>query len=399
MRQLITYLLNAVMEDEAMCTSSPFPFSHALLKMNVITCPVFGGISLPPCYNQERKERSQAVKGLRFWDRGKEVKDLKVHIESEPNSILFVYGPKSSGKSTLLNEVVEKLPKDGFVYYWYDLREKVIVDYKNVLEIFFKEKGWLKEFIAAVMPKINIGVFEMEPQNLEKVLSGKLDAFEEMRKELEKVKNRGRQPVIVFDELQRLRCVYINGGRRVVDALFNFFVRLTKVLHLSHVIVMTSDTFFIEEVYASSSLKNTSIYYLVDYFNDETAKKILIEEGLSEKDADYVVSQIGGVPWMMMEIIKSREPKATVENFYKNYKSRMREVFGQIYEIDEKLRDECKELLKRMLEGYTPEIDGKDRKCVKLLVEKEVLYYDPINGIARFQTKLDEKAAKELLLG
>ena len=38
---------------------------------------------------------------------------------------------------------------------------------------------------------------------------------------------------------------------------------------------MTSDTFFIERVYADSTLKDTSEYYLVDFFDDETALKIL----------------------------------------------------------------------------------------------------------------------------
>jgi len=178
--------------------------------------------------------------------------------------------------------------------------------------------------------------------------------------------------------------------------VFNFSPVLWGALH-AHVIVMTSDTFFIEEVYTSSSLKNTSIYYLVDYFDDETARKILIEEGLSKDDAEYVVDMSGGVPWVMAEVTSNGDPKEKVENLYLSYRSRLRETFGQLYDINEKLRDECKELLKKMLKGYIPEIDGKDRKCVKLLVEREVLYYDPIKGDIRFQTKLDERAARELL--
>ncbi|MCD6449256.1 MAG: ATP-binding protein [Thermotogaceae bacterium] len=329
---------------------------------------------------------------MRFWDREKEVKDLKAHIESEPNSILFVYGPKSSGKSTLLSKVVEELPKKDFVYYWYDLREKVIVNYKNVLEIFFKEKGWLKEFIAAVMPKINLGVFEMEPQNLEKVLSGKLDAFEEMRKELEKVKSKGQTPVIVFDELQRLKDVYINGERKVVDALFNFFVRLTKVLHLSHVIVMTSDTFFIEEVYTSSSLKNTSIFYLADYFDDETARKILIEEGLSEDDADYIVNMAGGMPWVMVEVLSNGDPREKITALYKQSKSRLKTLMMTADDTKK-----ISEILRKILQGnYT--LCKEDYMLVKKLVENEILFYDPINDVVKFQTKLDERAAKELLI-
>ncbi len=41
---------------------------------------------------------------MKFWDREKEKEELKAYLKSEPNAILFVYGPKSSGKSTLLKK-------------------------------------------------------------------------------------------------------------------------------------------------------------------------------------------------------------------------------------------------------------------------------------------------------
>ena len=54
---------------------------------------------------------------MKFWDREKEKKWLKRYLQTEPNAILFVYGPKSSGKTTLLMKVVEELPKEKFIYY------------------------------------------------------------------------------------------------------------------------------------------------------------------------------------------------------------------------------------------------------------------------------------------
>ncbi|MCD6363040.1 MAG: ATP-binding protein, partial [Synergistetes bacterium] len=38
---------------------------------------------------------------MKFWNREKEIKWLKKYLQTEPNAILFIYGPKSSGKSTL----------------------------------------------------------------------------------------------------------------------------------------------------------------------------------------------------------------------------------------------------------------------------------------------------------
>jgi len=55
---------------------------------------------------------------------------------------------------------------------------------------------------------------------------------------------------------------------------------------------MTFDTLFIEQVYTSSSLKNTSHYYLIDFFDNDTAREILMREGFSKWDAEYVVERI-----------------------------------------------------------------------------------------------------------
>ena len=179
--------------------------------------------------------------------------------------------------------------------YWFDLRGKFISNYERVVEMFFsrKKKGSSERRASSIEMQEPIFKSFRVTSTVYKEIKGKeLDPFEYMEEEIRKSK---RHTIIVFDELQKLKDVYINGERKFVSELFNFFVRLTKVLHLSHVIVMTSDTFFIEEVYTSSSLENTAKYYLVDYFDDETAKKILIEENFDKTMADYIVSQIGGV--------------------------------------------------------------------------------------------------------
>ena len=333
---------------------------------------------------------------MKFWDREKEKEWLKRYLKTEPNAILFVYGPKSSGKTSLLMKAVEELPKEKFIYYWYDLREKLVSGYESVIDLFFKEKGWLKSLVDAISPKIRIGVFELDASDLERFLKKRLDPFEEMRKQLERDRKKGITPVIVFDELQKLKEVFLNGDskqRPLVRELFNFFVRITKVLHLAHVIVMTSDTFFIEQVYTDSTLVNTSIFYLVDFFDDETAVKVLISEGFDDEEATSVVKKIGGVPWMMERIVLERSV-SEVENLYRFVKGTFGEVLGDIYE--EGWYEEAVEVLKRVLDGSV-KARGKDREVVRKLVGKEILFYDSIEGKVRFQTRLHEKAARELL--
>ena len=59
---------------------------------------------------------------------------------------------------------------------------------------------------------------------------------------------------------------------------------MTKVNHVSHIIVMTPDTFFVENVYIDSSLKN-----------DETAVRIMTQEGVDEKTARDVIDRVDGL--------------------------------------------------------------------------------------------------------
>ncbi len=154
---------------------------------------------------------------------------------------------------------------------------------------------------------------------------------------------------------------------------------------------MTSDTFFIEEIYSSSSLKNTSRYYLVDHFGDETAYKILVDEGLSEEDARYVVEWVGGVPWMMEEVVESDDVKATVEDLYTIHEGKLREFLLRYDEHERAVK-----VLKDLLAGEEV-LSRENLGVIEDMVESEILFYDPLGGGVRFQTKLDERATGELI--
>ncbi len=330
---------------------------------------------------------------MKFWDREREKKWLKHYLLTEPNAILFVYGPKSSGKTTLLMKVVEELPKEEFIYYWFDLRGKLLSSYKDVIDMFFVDEESYRE-LEEITERAESGImsfFRVSVEKKEKIEQKKIDAFEYMERALKKHLREGRKPVIIFDELQKLKDIYLNGRnqRPLIKELFNFFVRLTKVLHLSHVIVMTSDTFFIEQVYFDSTLENTSRYYLVDFFDDETAMDVLVSEGLSESEAKEIVEKVGGVPWIIEEILESDEPLSEVRELINQVSSKVFEVLRG--------RKDLKDMLRRALKGenlYYIE-EGYDK--VKELVEKEVMFMDSINKVVKFNTKMHEIAAKELL--
>ena len=54
---------------------------------------------------------------MAFYNREKEIKELKAVLSGEPNLVWFVYGPINSGKTALLINVFEDLPEDYIVFY------------------------------------------------------------------------------------------------------------------------------------------------------------------------------------------------------------------------------------------------------------------------------------------
>ena len=324
---------------------------------------------------------------MKFWDREKEISDMMNFLNTEPNSILFVYGPKSSGKSTFLIKVAQMLKESPFQFLWYDLRKYAIEKTEDAISILLGAKG-----VSTALAKlfdIQLGVISIKPEELLKVFKKEKDPFLLLEEGLLKIRDSGDLPVIVFDELQNLKDIYLNGDRKLVDRIFNFFVTTTKVNHLSHVIVMSSDTFFIEEVYSDSTLKNCSRYYLVDYFDDEVAYKVLVNEGVEEEEAKEIVERAGGVPWILEEVLESDEPIKTIDELFS-------EFLSKIYEATRNRKD-LKELLKRAIEGENLYYADEEINGVKELAEKEVFFYDPIKRMVRFQTRLDELAAREIL--
>jgi len=333
---------------------------------------------------------------MKFWDREKEISDMMNFLNTEPNSILFVYGPKSSGKSTLMIKVAQMLKDSTFQFLWYDLRKYAVEKTEDAISILLGAKG-----VSTALAKlfdIQLGVISIKPDELLKVFRKERDPFLLLEEELLKIRDSGDLPVIVFDELQNLKDIYLNGDRKLVDRIFNFFVTITKVNHLSHVIVMSSDTFFIEEVYSDSTLKNTSRYYLVDYFDDDTAYNILVNEGIKEV-AKEIVEKAGGVPWILEEILESDEPLNTLNELLMQAKSEVREKLNRLSKNSMELYEKSKDMLLKILQGKKIEFIGENREILELLVSLEILYYDPLKSEVRFQTHLDEIAAKELLEG
>jgi AAA+ ATPase superfamily predicted ATPase len=88
-----------------------------------------------------QKNKLKYRKYAAFVNRHKEIRDLKGYIDEEPESILFLHGPKSSGKTTLLYKFFDQIQEEQKLdVKFMDLRKAFTNVYEDFLKAFQEEK-------------------------------------------------------------------------------------------------------------------------------------------------------------------------------------------------------------------------------------------------------------------
>ncbi len=223
-----------------------------------------------------------------FVNREDELAYLETWISARPENILFLYGPKSSGKTTLIYRFIEQNLSHGkYDIKHFNLRKLLLVNYESFLRAFFEMKS--SEQVKETR-QYDLKVFKLSVETLKGLESRNLDPFVVMEKELEKSNKKGKRPVIIIDELQALDEIYFNGGRELLNEMFNFFVAMTKESHLCHVIIASSDGYFIERIYQDSKLKKTSRLLEIKYIGYEDVMLWLSNLNAYSKIERFVLS-------------------------------------------------------------------------------------------------------------
>ena len=210
------------------------------------------------------------TKKTAFINRFEELNFLNRWASQQPENVLFLFGPKSSGKTTLINHFMGTFLNVGeWDVKHFKLREILITNYTDFLQTFFemdysKGKEELRE-----KREYNLKVFKLAVETLKGLRNKELDPFVVMKRELLKLTEREIKPLIVIDELQALEGVYMDGQRELIQELFNFFVAITKESHLCHVLICSSDGYFIERIYSDSKLTKACRMHEVDYLRKD----------------------------------------------------------------------------------------------------------------------------------
>ena len=320
---------------------------------------------------------------LPFINRKKETSDINKYLSSKPNNVLFVYGPKSTGKSTLLNKIVNKLDTKKYAINYLSLRGVIIYNFKTFLDVFFQKskKQKAKELISGFT--LNMGFFQVgidDNEILEK------NAFKIMEDQIRDAKKKGIQPVIIIDEIQLLKNIYLNGERYLLDEMFNLFIRLTKETHLCHVICATSDSYFLEQIYNSASMSKTCNFYLIDHLSQEDTYKWLRKYPKrfpAEKDMKFVWDNLGGSPWELWQVMEDvkhgNNIKEAIEERIKSLRGRVFDFYA-FKKLTESQKKDFKRISREIAKKgfYTPKEDDDLSELIPKTVEKDIWFYDAL---------------------
>ncbi|MEA1864581.1 MAG: ATP-binding protein [Euryarchaeota archaeon] len=346
------------------------------------------------------------MKRIAFHNRERETDEIMRILDAEPSLITFVYGPINSGKTTMISHLIKELPKD-YAPFYINLRGRFITDYEDFLNVLFEideREGDdnVTEYAKSVLNDLGAVSGIPIPINLFERIFEKKDKSKDVFKYIEQFFieiSKTRTPVLIIDELQVLGDLKIDG--LLIYKLFNFFIRLTKEMHLAHVFAITSDSLFIGNVHSEAMLSGRCRYLLVDDFDKDTTMGFWENYGFGAGEKELAWHYCGGKPVCLVELVNAKVNRKDVENeakkFLKIRKSQILSIFDEIalgkIEYSEKaLIDEFKNFKKDELVQY-----DKVNKEKIFLVERNVLFIDPTQRIIKPQSRLNLLAVREVI--
>ena len=333
---------------------------------------------------------------MKFFNREKEIKEILYIMESEPQRINFIYGPINGGKTSLINEIINnKLDKNKYVVFYIDLREIFLSRYDDFIEVLFEEYDnndkSPTEIIKTVIQDIpSLYGIPIPKNTLNEILKKKSskNVFRYITNVLMDIKKRGKQPILIIDELQKIGDMKINGY--LIYELFNYFVSLTKHKHLCHILCLSSDSLFIEKVYNEAMLEDRADYILVNDFDKETAMEFidfLAKENsinLSNEDKELIYSYVGGKPILIVKVFDKLgigyDLKEILNYLLKEETSKLKKLLIKIKnnkfeDIDYEKTINALSLFKK---DYTINEYLIDEDTKEFLVKKNFLFLNPI---------------------
>ncbi len=330
--------------------------------------------------------------------------ELRDYLEGRPNSILFLYGPKSSGKTTLMYRLFEQMEAEKrYKINFLNLREILLTSYDDFIDAFFKSSSTENGLKTGSRRQYSLfGLFKLDAFTEKMLKKRQEDPFLVMKREFQRLAKKGIRPVIIIDEFHKLDGLYLpDKQKRLMVELMNFFVAMTKESHLCHVIIASSDAFFIEQVYVDSKLRKTSEFMKLDYLEKEDVfvwlrdiKKYNQVQAytLDEKQIKIIWETVGGSAWEIYYILRKLF-QYSIDDIVAKIK---REKVAMIadWTFDDEARNFLLHYFKKQPIRRLTELAGTGKNILGQAVKDNILYYDPVDGIYGIQGKSLEWGTK-----
>ncbi len=333
-----------------------------------------------------------------FVNREREMAELQNYLEGRPNSILFLYGPKSSGKTTLMYRLFDEIAEEkDYEINFLNLREVFLTSYDDFIDAFFKSTETDNGLKTGIKQQYSLfGFFKLDAFTERMLKKKQEDPFLIMKREFQRLRKKNIQPVIIIDEFHKLDGLYMpDKQKRLMIELMNFFVAMTKESHLCHVIIASSDAFFIEQVYVDSKLRKTSKFMKLDYLEKEDVitwlsdvKKYnkVREYSLDNGQIEVIWDTVGGSAWEIYYILEELFQNS-LEDIVDRMKREKVAMIADWVDYDD-IEDRRNLLLK--FRKKNP-IDRREltglRNLLGQTVKDNILYYDPVEGTYGVQGK------------
>ena len=351
-----------------------------------------------------RKKGYRIFRDEPFIDREEEIEFLKEYFKETQRRILFIYGPKSTGKTTLIEYVIEKELNDK--EYWINylnLRETVLATYENFIYSFFEEAK--DETETKLNRTYDLKIFKLEAKILKKIKERRINLFAELIRQFEKI---DRKKLFIIDEIQVLEDIYINGEKELLKEFLNFCVRLTEETHLSHIVILPSNTIFLNRIYNDAKLKEISDFKLINHPGKEVIIKLLKDLGYNDSQIELAMDYYGTMISRFFKMYQYVKPEDNIEKLKDYLESEKLDAKMQIVEIFKRykkynLPKESKDIFLRMAKRLIKEdirfedLMEEEIGIVDVFCEKEILFFDPKTGIITPNSRIYLKAMEDMI--
>ena len=342
-----------------------------------------------------------------FINRKEETKYFLEYFNSAPTNILFVYWPKSTGKTTLIKKVIkENLSTEKYDINYLNLRNVLLRNFTDFKNLFFPEnlKWKTKKLLWTIW---EIGAFWLKWNPWEEHIM-ETNIFWLMEDKLIKLNKAWIKPVIILDEFQYLKNIKFDStlpdtpDNRVIEELFKFFIAMTKQDNLAHVVCLTSDSYYMEELYNDTKLSNTTKFYLIDHLKKEDIYYWLEEkENCPKEMVEDVWENLWWSVWEIWQVLVSYKNtwdyKKKLEDLLKVKFSLVAEYYRE--KLDKKNKESFLKIIKEISEKwkYIIWLDENYIELIKELVDKDIWFYDPKESKITANSKSHEMAFARLL--